>query len=53
MDLSSRDIADYIDPSEVADAVKSYTIGGYLCTVVAAVLVYDAGERIFAMSLHI
>ena len=48
MALLSRDIAGYVDPGDVADWVKSMAIGGYLCTIVAAVLVYDAGEKCFA-----
>ena len=44
MILASRDVVQYIDPSEVADGVKAITISGYLLAVVAAVLVYDAGR---------
>ena len=45
MAVLPRDVDEYVDPNEVAYWVEISTIGAYLCTVVAAGVVYDAGER--------
>ena len=51
MALLSRDVVGYVDPNEVVDGVKSRTITGYLTTIVAALLVYDAGKQASLASL--
>ena len=45
MALLTRDVAGFVDPSKVADWVRSCTVGGYLAAVVTAVLVFDAGKQ--------
>ena len=44
MTLSVRDVAAYIDPSEVEGWVITYNVGGYLASIVTAALIYDSGE---------
>ena len=45
MALLLRDVTVYFDPGEVVDEVKGNTISNYLGTVVATLIVYDAGEH--------
>ena len=45
MALQSRDVAYYAEQSKIVGMVEGFTINRYFATVVAAVLVYDAGKQ--------